>query len=74
LLNKSIELLRYNLVNDCHEALKLRSGSKWIKISLNEANIGLDNGANILDPMSLRIFVLLNISKLEVFDIRLYHV
>jgi len=53
LLNKRAKLGRRIFVHHGHKALKLCSGSKWIEVSFNKANIALYDRSNILNPVFL---------------------
>ena len=57
-INEFIELCGGLLVDNGHEALELSSGARWIQVGLDETDVSLDDRADILDPVSLRVLVL----------------
>ena len=74
LLNKRAKLGGCVFVHHGNKALKLCSCSKWIKIGFDEANIALHDWANISNPVFLRLFVYIDITILEMFNICVAHV
>ena len=52
-------------INDGNETFKFSSCTRWIKVSLNKANISFDDWTDIFNPMSLRIFMLFDTKTIK---------
>lgn len=73
LIYQCVEFSACFFINDWDESFELCSCSGGIEISFDEADVCFNNGTNVFNPVALRVFMLIHISKLEVFDVALDH-
>ena len=61
------------LVDHCDEAFELCSDFEGVEVALDEADVGLDDGRLVLDPVALGVEVPLHVARPEMLDILFNH-
>lgn len=61
------------MVDNGNKAFELSPKLQGIEVSLDEADVSLDDGSFILDPVLLRLDVIVHVSILEVLDVLVDH-
>lgn len=71
---QDIHLFAKGFIHYWNHTLKFSSDLFGVVVSLNETDVGLHYGSNVLDPPPLGVFVGFDQTRVEVFDVGLQHV